>query len=112
MRTIKTLSGLIALLFVMSLAGCQTTPKKAAYTTLSAIGVAVDNAMNGAADAKVAGKITPEQWARVASAHAKFIAAYSTACDIAGQDVTQLAPADLIAVEKEVLNTINTILAR
>ena len=103
-------SAAIAIL-LLCLTGCES-PKQGAYKTLAAVGMTVDKSMQAAAEAAVAGKVSNRDWAKIAEVHGKFTVAYKTACDIAAYDYTKFAPADLLEIQAELLNTINTILTR
>lgn len=88
--------------------GCASA-KKTAYTTLASVGMAVDKAMVAAADAKVAGLISDADWQKIAAAHAKYRVAYSTACDLAGADLTQFSPAQVTNLAFEIINLVNSL---
>lgn len=103
----KTLFATITLLAV--LVGCAS-PQRTAYITLSAIGQGVDSAMSAAADATVAGKVSAEDWQRIAVVHSQFRAAYKTACELAAFDYSKAATPELLKLERLVLDTIAQIL--
>ena len=106
----KTIASLLVVAFaLLTFTGCKS-PQQAAYTTLASIGLSVDKAMTAAAHAKVAGKISEADWNKIANAHGKFVVAYSTACDLAAYDYSRFAPSEVIALQMELLNTINVLL--
>lgn len=96
----------LMLVLFIALCGCAT-PKKTAYTTLAAIGVTVDKAMQGAAEAKIARKLDDTQWAEIVTVHRKWQASYNLAVDLAAQDYTKFAPSDVIALQVDLIEIIN-----
>lgn len=106
MNKIKTAIAILAL--AAFLPACNTTPKKVAYQTLSAVGLSVQKAMQAAATAKVQNQIAPDDWAKIVDLHDnQYLPAYRTACDLAGHDYSTFAPADLIGLQMQLLTIIN-----
>ena len=90
--------------FVTTLAcGCTTTQKQTAYQTLSAVGLAVDNAMKAYADGVRLGLVTQEERARVAKLKMEFNISYGIACDAASYNYQAFAPEDLIKLKNSLL---------
>lgn len=104
----KVLITLIMAATLLLAGGCGSTPKKVAYKTLSAVGAATGAASDAIVDARLAGKITDAQWEQANNAYNDFLRVYSFACTTAAQDT--FAPADVIRVEVEFLNIVNSIL--
>ncbi len=100
---------LVVLVALLCFVGCKS-PQQKTYTTLASIGMSVDKAMHAAAEAKVAGKVSQGDWEKIADAHAKFIVAYSSACDLAAFDYTKFASADLIELTAKLIKTVDTLL--
>jgi hypothetical protein len=96
----------IAMMLVVN--GCGTTPKKIAYKTLAAVGASVNTASNALVDGKIAGKITDAEWQHANNVHTDFLRVYTEACNAAGLDT--YAPADVIRLELEFLNLVNSFL--
>jgi hypothetical protein len=100
---------LIVIFALLCFVGCRS-PQQKTYTTLASIGMSVDKAMHAAAEAKVAGKVSQSDWEKISDAHAKFIVAYSAACDLAAFDYTRFASADLIALSAKLIKTVDILL--
>ncbi len=108
LRSLLLTSVLLALLAP----GCASTPKQTAHRTLEAVGLSVQKSMQSAAAGVKVGKLTPEEWEKVAKFHdTKFLPAYRTACELAAQDFTLFAPEDLITIQIKLLNLITTLSA-
>mgnify|MGYP001593999380 FL=1 len=106
MNTLRTFLLTTVLLSLLA-PGCASTPKQTAHRTLEAVGLSVQQAMKSAAAGVKVGKLTPEEWERVAKVHdTQFLPAYRTACTLAAQDFTLFAPADVIAIQTQLLNLI------
>jgi hypothetical protein len=97
----------LLLLLVLGLAtavGCRST----SYKTIRTVATAVDAALKVYGDAYQAGKITPEQRAKIKVAHVKYQASMNTAIATAQLDLSRSAPADLVAAATSLVATINT----
>jgi len=101
----------LLLLLVLSLASavaCRTT----SYKTLRSVATAVDAALKVYHDAYQAGKITPDQRAKIKAAHLKYQVAMNTAIATAQLDLSRSAPADLVAAATSLVVTINTFIGK
>lgn len=101
---------IVSLLMTAWLCGCGTTPKKVAYTSLAAVGSAVNNAADAVAMARLQHKVSDNDWEQVKEAHRRYLAAYNTACTLAAYDFTKYAPEELIKLELDFLNMVNIVL--
>src|SRR5574337_1944686 len=108
MKPLKYLS--LILCVSALLCGCGTTPKQTAYISLAAVGASASKAGDAIALARYQGKVNDADWAKAVAVQKKFLAAYGEACRVASYDFTAYSPASLIALQTELLNTINTIL--
>lgn len=90
--------------------GCNSSPKKTAYTTLASVGLTVDKASDALVTARIEGKVKNADWETAKVVQKKWLLAYNEACDLAAFDYTKAASEDLLKLELEVLNTINLIL--
>ncbi len=98
---------LTAVLLSLLAPGCASTPKQTAHRTLEAVGLSVQKSMQSAAAGVKVGKLTPEQWEKIAKVHdTQFLPAYRTACELAAQDFTLFAPENVIAIQTQLLNLI------
>lgn len=105
---IKVLTTLIMAATLLMSSGCGTTPKKVAYKTLASVGAAVSQASNALVDGRIAGKVTDAEWEHANNVHTDFLRTYRFACETAALD--QYAPADVIRLEIEFLNLVNSFL--
>lgn len=101
---------LVTLIITTLLCGCQSTPKQVAYQSLASIGAAANTAADALAQARFQGKVSDVNWAKAVEVQKRFLLAYGAACQTAAYDFSSFAPADLIALETELLNTVNAIL--
>ena len=89
------------------LAGCQTPPQRVAFNTLADVKAGVTGSMRSAASLHIDHKITDKQWSDVAVVYdTKFTPAFQTAVDLAKQDYSKLAPADVIALATQIVTTV------
>lgn len=91
---------MVATLFV---SGCGTTPKKVAYKTLKAVGVAVDKGADALALAYVKGKVTDAELDHAKNVLHDYNVMYVAACESAANNVETDAPADVLRMADEFL---------
>jgi hypothetical protein len=103
---------IVLLGLVAATPGCGTTPKQKAYTSLAAIGNAVDGAMKSAASLKVGGQINQESWDKIAVIYDKYAPAYGAAVAAAQLDYTQPAPPVVVQLAGELLQLAQTYVVR
>jgi hypothetical protein len=92
--------------------GCNTTPKKTAYTTLAAVGSAVNATGDSLAQARLQGKVNDADWGTACQVWRDYLVVYNTSVQIAAYDFTSYAPADLVKIETLLIDTINQILTK
>lgn len=83
---------------------CKTT----SYKTLRTVATGVDAALKVYGDAYKAGKITPDQRAKIKDAHLKYQASMNTAIAAAKLDYDKPAPPELVSLAMSLISTINT----
>ena len=105
----KTFICALALVAIL-VAGCNTTPKKVAYNSLAAVGLTVDKASDALVTARIERKVKDADWDKAKEVQRRWFLAYNESCDLAAFDYTKAAPASLLKLQAEVLNTINLIL--
>lgn len=90
--------------------GCQTAPaeRTTQVTTLKVLGASRDAAMKTAAQLLKDGKITWEQWDKIAKAHDKFQTAYRLAVAAVKADLSSAASSDLMALWGELAALVTT----
>lgn len=91
--------------------GCTTTAKQIEYKTLASVGLAVDDAMKAAANARHNNKLTAMQWETVTALHdVKFLPVYNQACDAASLDLNTVPTADLVKLATDLITTIQKLI--
>lgn len=109
MKTLLKYLPLVALVTSL-LCGCSTTPKQSAYKSLAAVGAAASNAGDALAAARYAGKVNDADWQKAVAVQRNFLLAYNEACRVAAYDFTSYSPTSLLALEAQLIATINQIL--
>lgn len=106
--TLIVLTGLAPTALLVTQTGCKTAPSTVAYQSLGALGASVDTAMQAAAAAKKAGKLSDDQWAKVVVVHGKYLPAYNlavqTAATATDTGLSMPASANILALAGDVLN--------
>lgn len=90
--------------------GCQSAPteRTTQVVTLKVLGASRDAAMKTAAQLLKDGKITWEQWDKIAKTHDRFQAAYRVAVLAVRADLSSVASPDLMALWSELAALVAT----
>lgn len=94
--------------FVLLGAGCNLSPKAAAYKTLKSVAVSVDSAMGVYGDLYRAGKVTPSQRETIKDIYVRYQSSMAVAIAAARMDYTAPASSDLVTLAESIIATINT----
>ncbi len=102
--SIAPITGAISVSAVTS--GCNTTQVQQAHT-LEAIGISAKSSIDTAAILLKNGKITVDQWNKVAAIHKKFLISYDFAVKAVKSDLSKTSPAELIDLSIELAKAVN-----
>ena len=109
MRKLFTLAVCALLLSATNfLAGCTTSQKSAAYRTLKTVADSVDAAMTAAAEAKVLGIVSDEDWTKIRVLHDRYRVTFKQAVIAAKFDYASAAPAEVAGLAAELAALVAT----
>lgn len=94
----------------MLMCGCGTTPKKAAYKTLAAIGAAANSAGDAVAEAYAKNKLNETQWKAAEQKYAAYQVAYANACREAGAALDAPPTATIVQIVNDWLMFVDGLL--
>lgn len=101
-RAIMLMAVAIGLLAMpVTFTGCGTTLESrqaVSFQTLKSVQIAVDSAMKVYAVAAVTGAASLEKQREIDNAHAQYRTAFATAVHLARNDLTQIAPEEIVAL--------------
>jgi hypothetical protein len=98
---------LVAVLAIFALAGCQSmTPRQAAYQSLGAIVLTVDQARSAYADAINLGQVSEEKQGEIDMLISKYQIAMNAALTAAEMDYSSAAPSEVAAIAAQVTSAI------
>ena len=106
-KSLTSFASILLLLFVFT--GCDTTPKRIAYTSLSVVASTVDASRGAYVDAYKAGKVTPENHAKVVDIDKKYTASMLTAINLAQYNWSAAASQEVINLAQDLITTIKEV---